>query len=95
MERPLSGIFLPLITPFRDGALDEPSLRRLVAHYANQSLDGFVLAATTGEGMTLDGDETERLVAVTAVEARGRPVFLGLCGSDTRKLVARLGETRS
>ncbi|HUH86045.1 MAG TPA: 4-hydroxy-tetrahydrodipicolinate synthase [Stellaceae bacterium] len=95
MERPLSGIFLPLITPFRDGALDEPSLRRLVAHYAKSPLDGFILAATTGEGLTLDEDETERLVAATAAEARGRPVFLGLCGSDTRKLVAHLGERRS
>ena len=95
MERPLSGIFLPLITPFRDGELDEPSLRRLVAHYARSPLDGFVLAATTGEGLTLDENETERLVATTAAEAGGRPVFLGLDGSDTRKLVGRLGETRS
>jgi 4-hydroxy-tetrahydrodipicolinate synthase len=94
MERPLSGIFLPLITPFRDGVLDAPSLRRLVAHYGQSPLDGFVLAATTGEGLTLDEDETERLVAMAAVEARGRPIFLGLCGSDTRKLVARLDETR-
>jgi 4-hydroxy-tetrahydrodipicolinate synthase len=94
MERPLSGIFLPMITPFRDGVLDEPSLRRLVAHYAQSPLDGFILAATTGEGLTLDEDETERLVAMTAIEARGRPIFLGLCGSDTRKLVARLVKTR-
>lgn len=94
MERSLSGIFLPLITPFHDGVLDEPSLRRLVAHYAKSPFDGFVLAATTGEGLTLDEDETERLVAMTAVEACGRPIFLGFCGSDTRKLVARLDETR-
>jgi 4-hydroxy-tetrahydrodipicolinate synthase len=94
MRRPLSGIFLPLITPFRDGALDEQSLRRIVAHYASSPLDGFVVAATTGEGLTLDEEETERLAGVTAAEAGGRPVFLGLCGSDTRKLLECLAETR-
>lgn len=93
-----SGIWLPLITPFRDGALDEPSVRRLVTHYAGQAIDGLILAATTGEGLTLDADETVRLVhvATTALAETGRrmPVFLGLCGSDTRHLVTELDETR-
>jgi 4-hydroxy-tetrahydrodipicolinate synthase len=40
-----SGLWLPLITPFRDGELDEKSLRRLVKHYAAQPVDGFVLGA--------------------------------------------------
>jgi 4-hydroxy-tetrahydrodipicolinate synthase len=99
MERqhPLSGLWLPLITPFRDGALDEVSLRRLVAHYAAQPVDGFILGATTGEGMSLDGDETERLVTTTraALAAAGRPVpiFLGPSGSDTRKLIKAVRQT--
>lgn len=93
MERqhPLSGLWLPLITPFRDGTLDEISLRRLLAHYAAQPVDGFILGATTGEGMALDEDETEQLVAIAraALAAAGRPIpiYLGLSGSDTRKLV--------
>lgn len=92
------GIWLPLITPFRDGALDEPSVRRLVIHYAGQPINGMILAATTGEGLTLDADETARLVNV-ATRALGDanrriPVFLGLCGSDTRHLVQELEHTR-
>ena len=51
-----SGLWLPLITPFRDGELDEKSLRRLVKHYSAGPVDGFVLGATTGEGLTLDDD---------------------------------------
>ncbi len=87
----LSGIWLPLITPFVDGMLDEASLARLAAHYAQDSIDGFILAATTGEGLVLDDTETERVVAVvTEAVARRKPVFLGLCGSDTRRLVRRL-----
>lgn len=91
---PLSGIWLPLITPFRDGELDDASLRRLAAHYAGQPVDGLILAATTGEGMTLDADETARLVAVVAAEVGGRlPLWLGLSGSDTRRMAATMDRT--
>jgi len=89
-----SGIWLPLVTPFRDGVLDEPSVRRLVRHYASQPVDGLILAATTGEGLTLNEEETERLVATAADEkaaCRARfPIYLGLSGSDSRKLVEAL-----
>lgn len=78
------GLWLPLITPFRDGALDTGSLRRLLRHYAEQPLDGLILAGTTGEAMTLDEAETEQLVRVGAEEIAGRlPLYLGLSGSDT------------
>ncbi len=92
-----SGVWLPLITPFRDDLLDEKSLRRLVKHYLAQPVDGFVLGATTGEGLTLDDVEVERLVAVTAAEmARARkhiPIYLGLSGSNTRRGIAELART--
>ena len=94
---PLGGLWLPLITPFRDGSLDEGSLRRLVQHYAREPIDGLILAATTGEGLTLDDEETSRLVDLTAREltvvGRPLPLFLGLSGSDTRKLVKALERT--
>ncbi len=91
---PLAGIYLPLITPFRDGALDESSLARLCAHYSAAPLDGFVLAATTGEGLVLDAEETGRLVGIAASAlGRDRPIYLGLSGSDTRALQRRLDAT--
>lgn len=90
----ISGIWLPLVTPFRDGELDEASVRRLVAHYAAQPVDGLILAATTGEGLTLDASETLRLVEVAADAADGRlPLWLGLSGSDTRKMSATVDWT--
>ena len=52
-----------------------------------------ILAATTGEGLTLDEAETERVVAIAAAEPTGRSLYLGLCGSDTRKLVKTLART--
>jgi 4-hydroxy-tetrahydrodipicolinate synthase len=93
-SRRIEGLWLPLITPFRDGALDERSLRRLARHYLGQPVDGMILAATTGEGLTIDEDETERLTAIVAIEVAGRiPVFLGLSGSDTRKVAKALAHT--
>ena len=95
-SRRIEGLWLPLVTPFRDGALDERSLRRIARHYLGQPVDGMILAATTGEGLTIDEDETERLTAIVATEAAGRiPVFIGLSGSDTRKVAKALARTAS
>ena len=94
-QRSFEGLWLPLITPFRDGALDERSLLRLVRHSRDAPLDGLVLAATTGEAPTLAEAETERLVALVAAELGGAlPLVLGLSGSDTRRLAARLDRIR-
>ncbi|QDZ09433.1 4-hydroxy-tetrahydrodipicolinate synthase [Devosia ginsengisoli] len=86
----LPGLWLPLVTPFRDGKLDETSLHRLVAHYAAQPVDGLILGATTGEGLSLDDAEAQLLVSVTsaALGAAGRniPIYLGISGADTRKI---------
>jgi 4-hydroxy-tetrahydrodipicolinate synthase len=93
----LHGLWLPLVTPFRNGELDEASLRRLVRHYASAPVDGLILAATSGEGLTLGMAELERLVALVRAEiAAGRrylPVCLGLSGSGTRTMLDMLDET--
>ncbi len=93
----LQGLWLPLVTPFRDSKLDELSLRRLVRHYAAEPIDGLVLAATSGEGLTLTTAELERMVAVVHEEiAAGRrylPVCLGLSGAATAMMQEQLDDT--
>jgi 4-hydroxy-tetrahydrodipicolinate synthase len=93
----LQGLWLPLVTPFRDGRLDEASLRRLVRHNAAGPVDGLILAATSGEGLTLDVTELERVVELTRTEidsaGRAMPVCLGLSGSNTLKMLDTLDET--
>src|SRR3954451_21187053 len=97
LQEHLHGLWLPLITPFRDGVLDERSLRRLTRHYSGQAVDGFILGATSGEGMTLRDAELERLVAIVRDElttAHSKlPICLGLSGADTSRLKERLDET--
>jgi 4-hydroxy-tetrahydrodipicolinate synthase len=93
----LRGLWLPLVTPFRDGELDETSLRRLVRHYANSPIDGLVLAATSGEGLSLGMSELEQLVALARSEISGSgrylPICLGLSGAVTSKMLEALDDT--
>ena len=97
LRNQLSGMWLPLVTPFRGGALDEISLRRLVRHYASGPVDGFVLAATSGEGLLLETGELEHLVATVRSELaeipRILPICLGLAGASTQRLKEMLDET--
>ena len=84
------GVWLPLVSPFKDGALDEASFRRMVGRYAGH-VDGFILAASTGEGLALSRDETRRLAEWTAEElaasGTATPVVIGLCGASTAAVV--------
>jgi 4-hydroxy-tetrahydrodipicolinate synthase len=93
------GIWLPLVTPFKDGEFDETSARRLARHYVSQPVDGFIVAATTGEGLTLDRNEIERYLAICRdeIDRAGRPVqlYLGVSGSDTRKVLEMLAQSAS
>ena len=83
----ISGLWLPLITPFKDGAVDFTSYRRLVEHYVAAGVEGLFPLGTTGEAPTLDDEESEALVEATLEAARGRvPVFVGVGGNDTRKV---------
>jgi 4-hydroxy-tetrahydrodipicolinate synthase len=97
LRHQLRGLWLPLVTPLSDGELDAPSLRRLVRHYADASIDGLILAATSGEGLTLSAAELEPLVTVVRTELddmRGHmPLCLGLSGAATTKLKDALDET--
>ena len=94
---PPSGVWLPLITPFKDEAIDAASLRRLIGHFADKPVDGLIVGATTGEGLTLDDAEIEQLVMLTATAQRDFglrvPLVLGVSGSDTRKLAKWLART--
>ena len=59
MSTRISGLWLPLVTPFKDGAVDYASYERLVAHYIAAGVDGLFPLGTTGESPALDDAETE------------------------------------
>ena len=58
----LSGIWIPLITPFKDGCIDLASYRTLIGHYLDKGVCGLFPLGTTGEAPTLDDSEADAIV---------------------------------
>ncbi len=78
------GSWVALVTPFRDGKVDEPALRQLVDLQVAARTDGLVPCGTTGEAATLSPAERERVIAVVVEQAHGRlPILAGGTGNDT------------
>lgn len=91
MTTQISGLWLPLITPFKDGAVDFASYERLIDHYIGMGVDGLFPLGTTGESPTLDEAEIDELVDRTVTRTAGRvPVFVGVGGNATRKVAKEL-----
>ncbi len=93
---PFSGLWIPLVTPFRDGAVDHPALRRLVQTLASQGVAGFVACGSTGEAAALDADEQRAVLDTTLAAADGLPVVMGIGGYHLGKALdaVRLAATR-
>jgi 4-hydroxy-tetrahydrodipicolinate synthase len=91
MMSQISGVFLPVITPFLDGAVDLASYERLLEHYLERGVSGIVPLGTTGESPTLDDDEAAVIVERTLAVVAGRlPVFVGVGGNATHVVVRTL-----
>jgi len=88
-KKPYQGTGTALITPFKaDGTVDEKGLRRLVDYQIDGGVDMLLPCGTTGEGATLDADETDRVVKIVLEQARGRvPVIVGAGSNSTAKAV--------
>lgn len=80
----LQGAITALITPLRDGQVDEAKLREQIEYQVVQGTDGLVAVGTTGESPTLDFREHERVIELTVQIARGRvPVIAGTGANAT------------
>ena len=83
-----SGIWLPIVTPLRNGEVDVDALQRLADYYLRTEISGFVALSTTGEAALLD--QTERLTvlhALTDVIGTRLPMLIGVGGSNTRDVL--------
>jgi 4-hydroxy-tetrahydrodipicolinate synthase len=82
------GSITALITPFKNGLLDEDALRRLVEWQITEGTHGLVPTGTTGESPTLNFDEHKRVIDVTIEVARGRvPVIAGTGSNSTDEAI--------
>jgi 4-hydroxy-tetrahydrodipicolinate synthase len=88
-RKAFQGTGTAIVTPFtRDGAIDEAALRRFVDFQIDGGIDMLFPGGTTGEGATLEDDETDRLLSIVLDQAKGRvPVIFGAGSNSTKKAV--------
>jgi 4-hydroxy-tetrahydrodipicolinate synthase len=85
----LRGSITALVTPFKNGAVDENALRDHVNWQLENGTHGIVPVGTTGESPTLTPGEHDRVVEICVKEARGRvPVVAGAGSNSTAEAVA-------
>ena len=82
------GAFVAIVTPFKDGKVDEDSLRSLIDFQIEQGTHGIVPCGTTGESATLSFEEHERVVEITVEHVNGRvPVIAGTGSNNTAEAI--------
>ncbi|MBB3772942.1 4-hydroxy-tetrahydrodipicolinate synthase [Angulomicrobium tetraedrale] len=93
---PFRGSFTALVTPFRDGVLDEKAFRAFVDWQVEEGIHGLVPVGTTGESPTVSHEEHKKVVEWTVAQAAGRvPVIAGAGSNNTIEAIdlARHAET--
>jgi 4-hydroxy-tetrahydrodipicolinate synthase len=83
-----TGALTALITPFRDGAVDETALLDLVEWQIDSGIDGLVACGSTGESATLTHSEHDQVVKLVVEQARRRvPVIAGTGSNSTAEAI--------
>ena len=83
-----TGVLPAIVTPFKNGGLDEEGLRQLIEFHLENGVHGIVPCGTTGESATLSHDEHERVVEITVEQVNGRvPVVAGTGSNNTAEAV--------
>jgi 4-hydroxy-tetrahydrodipicolinate synthase len=87
-RRRLRGSFTALVTPFKEGAVDEGGMRDYVAWQIAEGTHGLVPVGTTGESPTLSHAEHKRVVEICIAEAAGKvPVIAGAGSNNTAEAI--------
>lgn len=87
----MSGVWLPVITPFNNDTIDYISYKKLIDHSIEQGISGIIPLGTTGESPTISDYEYEELIDTTLQFTNGRvPVYVGLGSNATAKLIKQL-----
>lgn len=90
-----AGCFVAMITPFRDGEIDVPALRRLVEFHLANGTDGLVPCGTTGEAVTMTEEEQLRVVEIVVETVNKRiPVVAGTGTNSTAKTIKMTKKAR-
>ena len=84
----LKGIYTALVTPFKDGKLDEKAFRNLIEFQLKGGINGVVPCGTTGEAPTLSYEEHEKVIELAVKYAKGKvPVIAGTGSNSTQEAI--------
>jgi 4-hydroxy-tetrahydrodipicolinate synthase len=84
----IKGSITALITPFKDGRIDEAAFRKLINWQIAEGTQGLVPCGTTGESPTLSHEEHNRVIEICVEEAKGRvPVIAGTGSNSTEEAI--------
>ncbi len=83
-----TGTYTAIVTPFKNGNLDEAALERLVRVQVNAGVDGIVPVGTTGESPTVNYEEHVHIIRLSVKFARGKiKVLAGTGGNSTSEAI--------
>ncbi|MCI5116623.1 MAG: 4-hydroxy-tetrahydrodipicolinate synthase [Candidatus Electrothrix sp. LOE1_4_5] len=87
-EKNIQGAFTAIVTPMRDGKVDEQGLTDLINFQIDNGIHGLVPCGTTGESATLNFDEHKRVIELTVQVVDGRvPVIAGTGANSTAEAI--------
>ena len=88
MKATFQGSIVAMVTPFRNGKIDEPKVKELVEMHVTQGTDAIVPCGTTGESPTLSHDEHRHMVELVVQTAAGRiPIIAGTGSNSTAEAI--------
>jgi len=84
----IQGSIVALVTPFKDGKVDEYSLRSLIRWHLEAGTDGILVLGTTGEAVVLEKEERKRVMEIALEEAKGKvPLIVGTGTNNTARVL--------
>lgn len=84
----LKGIYTALVTPFKNGNLDEKAFKNLIEFQLKGGINGIVPCGTTGEAPTLSYDEHEKVIELAVKYVNGKvPVIAGTGSNSTQEAI--------
>lgn len=87
----INGVWLPIVTPFKDNKIDYHSYKKLIHYYIDKGISGIIPLGTTGESPTLSDFEFEDMIEKTMEYTNNRlPVYIGVGGNCTNQVIKKV-----